>query len=140
METLNILYPPNSKRFYKLEVFKDNSFIGWVVLLATSMNGHKQFGDLRVGTIVDAFTNKKYYSELIYCSTSYLKKKNVDIIIVNHSHEFWRDSIKKYSFIKGPSNYLIALSKKLAKLLEINNVSKDEIFIMRADGDGPINL
>ena len=46
--TLDCLYPPSDPRFIRIRT--DH---GWAVLLDTPMSAHKQFGDLRVGTIVD---------------------------------------------------------------------------------------
>ena len=47
--TLDRLYPPSDPRFLRVRAAG-----GWAVLLDTAMHGHKQFGDLRVGTIVDS--------------------------------------------------------------------------------------
>ena len=46
--TLDQLYPPSDPRFLRVRAVG-----GWAVLLDTRMQDHKQFGDMRVGTIVD---------------------------------------------------------------------------------------
>ena len=46
--TLDQLYPPSDPRFLRVRAVG-----GWAVLLDTQMRDHKQFGDMRVGTIVD---------------------------------------------------------------------------------------
>ena len=46
--TLDALYPPSDPRFLRVRAAG-----GWAVLLDTQMRDHKQFGDMRVGTIVD---------------------------------------------------------------------------------------
>ena len=46
--TLDQLYPSSDPRFLRVHAVG-----GWAVLLDTRMQDHKQFGDMRVGTIVD---------------------------------------------------------------------------------------
>lgn len=52
-EILRLRYPASDPRFFRLLIDSGSESCGWAVVLATSMHGHKQFGDLRVGTIVD---------------------------------------------------------------------------------------
>ena len=49
-------------------------------------------------------------------------------------------ALERAGFLRGPSNFIFAASKNLAKLLEPFDSAKDEIHINRGDGDGPIHL
>ena len=55
-ETLQILYPADKRKFIRLEIWEGRRPIGWVVVLNTQLSGHKQFGDMRLGSIVDGFS------------------------------------------------------------------------------------
>ena len=52
--TLKLLYPEGSERFLCRRVRRSGKAVGWFVALDTAMQGHKQFGNLRVGTVADA--------------------------------------------------------------------------------------
>ncbi len=136
---LNVLYPKESKRFHRLLVSKDGIYIGWIVVICTKMNGDKYFGNLKVGTIVDSFSNPKYYEILVNQAVKYLKILNADLIIANNSNHKLGKAFYKTGFLKGPSNYILALSKGFKDFFD-EKIDFKNSFIMRSDGDGPINL
>ncbi len=135
---LNSLYSNN--KFIKLIFLQDNKVIGWSISLCTELNNHKQFGSMKLGSIVDCLSLKNYESIVIEKTSEILKKKNVDLIVSNQSHIFWRKAFTKNSFIRGPSNFIFSPSNDLSKKLNKNINNNDFFHITRADGDGPINL
>ena len=137
-EYLRILY--SDKRFIKLKFFDDNKVIGWSISLCTKLNGHKQFGSMKLGSIVDCLSLKGYETNIISKTSEMLKKRGVDLIISNQSHLFWKNAFKINSFINGPSNFVFASSRVLFDKLMDNAKFKDYIHLTRGDGDGPINL
>src|SRR5579872_2682508 len=50
---LETLYPWSDQRFIRLKVLDGGRVAGWAILLDTAMRGHKHFGNMRVGSIVD---------------------------------------------------------------------------------------
>lgn len=138
-EALNILYPKEMSKFSKLKIIKNGTCIGWVVLIITKMEHDKFFGNLRLATIVDAFSKPIYSDIVIYESVKYCIKNNADLIVSNNSNINWGKQYFNNGFIKGPSNFILALSKKFKRLFN-NQVDFENSFIMRGDGDGPINL
>ncbi len=54
-ETLRILYPRENPRFIRLKVVSKQGPIGWAVVIDTRHHGHKHFGKMRLGSLVDAF-------------------------------------------------------------------------------------
>ena len=136
--TLNKLY--SDSKFAKIVVYENNDIIGWVVLLNTQMKNHKQFGSMRVGSIVDCFADPKNATKILYSATEYLKNCKVDIIVSNHSHLVWNKSFQNIGYLQGPSNFLFATSNELAKEIEPFKENYKKLFLMRGDGDGPINL
>ena len=130
----------SDKKFIKLKFFHDNKIVGWSICLCTNVNDHKQFGHMRLGSIIDCLSLKGYERSIISKTSEILKKKEVDLIISNQSHIFWKNALKMNSFIRGPSNFIFASSRMLSDKLINNAKSRDHIHLTRGDGDGPINL
>ena len=114
--------------------------IGWAVLLATDLTHRKQFGDMRLGSIVDAFARPADAERIIASAERFLISKQVDLIVSNQSHGVWSGALKKCGFLAGPSNFLLATSRKLTALLDTLKIANDRLHLNRGDGDGPINL
>jgi hypothetical protein len=130
---LDALYPPDDPRFLRIRAAG-----GWAVLLDTAMEDHKQFGSIRVGTIVDCLAPPADAATVVRAATRTLEKRGVDLIVSNQLHDGWRQALTGAGFRRGPSNFLFAASPALAALLE--EAEDGEIHINRGDGDGPIHL
>jgi hypothetical protein len=131
--TLDQLYPPSDPRFLRIRTGS-----GWTVLLDTSMRGHKQFGDLRVGSIVDALAPPEEAVAVVRTAAKVLEQRGVDLIISNQLHRAWSHALAESGFRQGPTNFLLALSPALAARIE--GLADHGIHINRSDGDGPIHL
>ena len=138
--SLNTLYSVTDGRFHRLRVSRDGAIAGWAVLLDTQMNGHKQFGDLRVGTIADCLALPEDAGAVIAAAAEWLADRGVDLIVSNQAHAAWGSACERSGFFRGPSNYVFAASKKLAEALEPFDTNRNEIHVNRGDGDGPIHL
>ena len=135
---LKTLY--SDKRFIKLKFSDANKIVGWSISLCTQLDDHKQFGHMKLGSIVDCLSLKGYEKSIISKTSEKLKRKGVDLIVTNQSHIFWKNALKMNIFINGPSNFIFASSKELSDKLMGGIKSKDYIHLTRGDGDGPINL
>jgi len=135
---LKILY--SDKKFIKLKFIENDKVIGWSISLCSKLNDHHYFGDMKLGSIVDCFCLPGYEKAIINQTTEILKNREVDLIVSNQSHVFWKKAFKMNSFFKGPSNFIFASSKILSDKLMEDKKSKDYMHITRGDGDGPINL
>lgn len=138
--TLNIFYPPQDSRFFRLRVSIDGHDIGWAVVLDTQMRNHRQFGNLRVGSIVDCFGAPEHAVYVLNCATEFLQRRRVDIIVTNQASSDWCSALAANGYLKGPSNFVLALSPKLAHRLLPLKHHRGHIHMNRGDGDGPINL
>jgi len=138
--TLNILYPESDKKFIRLRFDNDNEPVAWAVLLDTQMSDHKQFGKMRVGTIVDCYSRTGYERETISQSCQYLKEQGVDLIVSNQASARWGEAMTASGFMRGPSNFIFAASPALIKTLGENGLNLARMHLNRGDGDGPINL
>jgi hypothetical protein len=128
--TLDALYPATDARFLRVRAAG-----GWAVLLDTQMHGHKQFGDMRVGTIVDCLAPVGAAETVARAAAAVLEGRGVDLIVSNQIHASWSLGLKAAGFRTGPSNYLVALSPGFGA------AGDDGSFhFNRGDGDGPIHL
>ena len=138
-ETLNILYP-SDKSFLPLQVLRGSEILGWALLLDTQMQNNRYFGNLRVGTIADAFSAPENAAAVVQEATRFLQQRGVDLVIANHSHQAWRNGFQNCGYLRGPSNFIFAAAKPLAEKLIPFESKQHEVYFMRGDGDGPVNL
>lgn len=139
-ETLRILYPKNNDKFIRLKVGKRSRPIGWAVVLDSQLSGHKHFGDMRLGSIVDCFASVADAAAVVGAARQYLESRGVDLIVSNQSHIAWQRGFQQAGFLGGPSNFIFAASRELTGLLRREGVENDGLHFNRGDGDGPINL
>jgi hypothetical protein len=139
-ETLRILYPQSDARFIRLKISHGSQTIGWTVLLDSALRGHKHFGNMRLGSIVDCFASTDDTVKVVSAAREFLELRGVDLIVSNQSHAAWRRGFRQAGFLAGPSNFIFASSPKLTKLLRERGVRNDDLHLNRGDGDGPINL
>jgi hypothetical protein len=139
-ETLAILYPGNDPKFRRLAVRRGGKTLGWAVLLDTAMRGHKYFGGLRVGSIVDCFADPGDAAVVAAQALADLKRRGVDLIVSNQSHQAWGAALRRAGFLEGPSNFLFAASPQLAARLDPFEANREQMHFNRGDGDGPIHL
>jgi hypothetical protein len=62
------------------------------------------------------------------------------VIVSNQSHAAWRRALLASGFLRGPSNYLLALSPRLSEKLQPVETLRRRFHLTRGDGDGPIHL
>jgi hypothetical protein len=139
-EILRLRYPASDSRFFRLVVDSGSGPCGWAVVLATSMHGHKQFGDLRVGTIVDCLAVPGDEDYVIHAASRFLEEQEVDLIISNQSHRNWLRAFEHSGFFCGTSNYIFAASPQLSRLLEPFASNFPASHLTRGNGAGPIHL
>lgn len=136
--TLSVLYPEQDPRFHRLRVHRDGAPIGWAVVLDTQKRGDRHFGDLRLGSIIDALARPSDAAPVVWAARQFLKARGVDLIVSNQSHHAWSDALRSAGFLSGPSNFAFACSKALAE--ELGPSTAREVYLNRGDGDGPIHL
>ena len=139
-ETLRILYPGANEKFIRLKVMRCETCIGWAVVLDTQLSGHRQFGGMRLGSLVDCFAAPGDAAAVALAARETLERRGVDLLVSNQAHAAWGRALRAAGLLAGPSNFLLALSPALAKTLAAARVEDRDIHMNRGDGDGPINL
>jgi hypothetical protein len=138
--TLNTRYPSYNPRFLRLRVLREGNAVGWAVVLNTQMSGHKYFGNMRVASIVDCLALPEDAPSVIRLATNYLSATKADIIVSNQSSLAWRRALYGSEFVRGPSNFILGLSRRLVEKLQPFALLKGSMHMNRGDGDGPIHL
>jgi hypothetical protein len=138
--TLNRVYPASSRRFLRVLVSHAGRHIGWAVMLDTQMSGHKHFGNMRVGSIVDCLAEPELAGLVVSQATTFLQQRGVDLIVSNQANPAWGKAFLAAGYLAGPSNFILALSPMLAARLHPLESAREHIHMNRGDGDGPVHL
>ena len=137
---LRALYPSSDNRFIRIKVTREGYVLGWAVLLATQMQGHRHFGQMKIGTLVDCLAEPGDAPIVAACARDVLEAEGVDLIVSNQSHAAWCDALAACGFMEGPTNFLLAASPKLAAPFKPFDRCRGSFHVNRGDGDGPIHL
>lgn len=139
-ETLRRLYPATKEKFLKLKVTAAGTVIGWAVMLDTAMKDHKQFGGMRVGSIIDCFATPGNEHAVICAAADLLRERGVDMAVTNQAHRSWNTAFDRAGFLRGPSNFVFAASPRLAEKITPWDDRRKLVHITRGDGEGPSHL
>lgn len=136
--TLEALYPSGDRhRILRLE--HGERTIGWAAVLHTRMSDSTHFGNLHVGTLLDALCEPGYEAAAAVAADDALRRLGVDIVVCNHAHRVWQDALRTAGCFTGPSNYLLATSPALTREVEAAG-GWARVHVTRGDGDGRIHL
>jgi hypothetical protein len=136
--TMNVLVPKNGwPAGIRLRVVKAGRTIGWVVVMDTNLAGDARFGDLRVGSVVDALAEPRDAAEVIGAAYRFLKERGSDLILSNQSHPEWIAGFEANGFFVLQNKRIFAVSPELAKVLDPFDVTKSGVFLTNMDGHGP---
>jgi hypothetical protein len=69
-----------------------------------------------------------------------MASQGADLVVVNHSHSEWVKAFRSAGFLSGPSNYLLAMTKRLTEMVFSVSDGEERIHVTRGDGDGRIHL
>jgi hypothetical protein len=137
---LRFIYPSQDNHFYGVQLAEENKPAAWVEMLDCQPRDRSYFGQMRVAALVDGVGPAAAIPSLIHCAVEAARARNADMVISNQMHQDWTSALKVAGFWQGPSNYLLALSKPLRKLLEPLDNAIPRIHFNRGDGDGRVNL
>ena len=135
---LRALFPTSDPRFPGLRLEEGGRTIGWAVIGLTQMVDNPHFGNLNVGTIVDALTLPGREAAAVRVATRSLLDRGVDVVVTNQSHPAWCAACRHCGFLGARSNYVLATSPTLlARSVEIG---AHRVQFTRGDGDGRVHL
>jgi hypothetical protein len=130
--TLGILYPGG--KFLRMKIASRGATIGWAVAADTQMQWNREFGDMRLGSLIDCLALPEHAPQVITAVRRVLERRGVDLIVCNHSHPAWRQALHGAGFLEGSFNLVFRASSALTKKLEEIGAA-DNLFLTRGDGN-----
>jgi len=138
--TLAAVYPDVEPRLKRFVLRLAGQVVGWSVSVATKMERDPNFGDLLVGTILDGLSTQAHMGVLLALTRKALREMGAEVVLTNQSHCHWKEESRRLGFVRGPSNYLLAMSKDLAAALASEPGALRRVHVNRGDGDGRIHV
>jgi hypothetical protein len=139
-DCLRFIYPHTESVYYGVRLTEGDQPAGWVQMLNCQLRDRSYFGEMRVAALVDGVGPPEAVPSLVHCGVKAARERNADVVICNQMHRDWTSALRTAGFWRGPSNYLLALSKGLRKLVEPLEEAIPRIHFNRGDGDGRVNL
>jgi hypothetical protein len=128
--------PANDSKLVRIVLRRSGKVVGWVVVSISQLLNHTQFGNMKLGCIVDGLAALPDVGLLVAEACKRLETARCDLLVSNQTHPVWIRGLRRQGFFQGPSNFILALSAPLAASLGAVSAAH----FNRADGDGPINL
>jgi hypothetical protein len=124
-----------------LEIGPPDAPIGWAAIRLNPLNGDKRFGDLRLGSVLDALARPGEEANVIATAASALASGNADLIVANLTHSRWQRAFAAAGFLASQNKRDFLLSPELGALLDSHGIRCPEDFhMLPIDGDGPFGL
>jgi hypothetical protein len=139
LRTVRELYPLDGRHRGYL-VRRQGRPVGWMSARLSSMRGHKFFGDLQVATLMDGVALPSARRGCVTLASRALAREGADLLVTNQSHEGWVAAFQAAGYLRGPSNYILALSKQLAADIASQPGGFGRMHFTRGDSDGRIHL
>jgi hypothetical protein len=128
--------PTHDSRLLRIVLRKSGSVAGWIVVSISQLSNHTQFGNMKLGCIVDGLAVPADVGLLIGEACRRLEQARCDLLVSNQTHPAWIEGLRRQGFLNGPSNFILAVSPEF----EACRSAGSTMHFNRADGDGPINL
>jgi hypothetical protein len=138
--TLESLYTVTDPRTKILLIERDDRPVGWSVCFNAPMQDHHHFGNLQVASILDCLALPDAMATTAILVDREMAAQRADLVLVNHSHSAWVAAFRSAGFLTGPSNYMLAMSKRLTEAVRSSAGGEDRVHVTRGDGDGRIHL
>jgi len=132
--SLRALYPVNDTNLTKLRLKEAEKTIGWAIV--GERRTDDKFGTMQVGSILDCWGSPESAAAVVRAAVQVLRKRNYDLIVSNQAHRAWTDAFRRNGFLRGPSNFIFAASRKLTELISPIQENHAWFHLTRADGDG----
>ncbi|MET3528140.1 hypothetical protein [Phenylobacterium koreense] len=140
-QTMNLLLPQDGwpeASILKMEV--GGSIVGWAAVRNTQLKDSPRFGDLRIGSVIDALSLPGCEHAVLMSATRYLERRGVDAIVANFSNPVWNSAFKRCGFLVSDNRRILLISPALAEILGGDQASAKRMHLTPLDGDGPLGL
>ncbi len=127
-------WPPPTR----LRVEKNGQLIGWAAVIEKQLTDDRNFGDLRVGMVADAFGAPESAGEIVHAAFGHLRDLGVDMVMANHAHPAWAEGYEAAGFFRVPDRRIFCASPALQAALEPWDRTKNGLYLTNLDGHGPM--
>ncbi len=134
-DVLRTLYPADNHNFLRLKVKRGREVLGWAVAGILQRRNDPNYGNIRLGTVLDALARPEHAAEVIWAATQAVESAGVGLIISNHSHVAWSAALSRCGFLRVPSNYVFAASPEFRKLIPLDQ-ALPSAHLNRSGADG----
>lgn len=134
--TMNCKLPPGDPKLVRLVLSRSGKVDGWIAFSLSHLDNHTQFGNMTLGCLVDGMAAAEDVDLLVSEACRRMAVGACDLIVSNQTHPAWISTLLRQGFLRGPSNFVLALSPSLTAARADTACAH----FNRADGDGPINL
>jgi hypothetical protein len=139
LRTVRELYPLDGRhRAYLLR--RQGRPVGWMSARVSPMRGHQFFGGLQVATLLDGVALPGVRRGSVTLVSRALAREGAELLVTNQSHVEWVAAFQAAGYLKGPSNYILALSKQLAAGIAAQPGGFARMHFTRGDSDGRAHL
>ncbi len=138
--TLESLYPASDSRMKIFLVEREREPVGWSVCFNSKLANHRHFGSLQVGSVLDCMAVPDAMATTAMLTDREMALQGADLVLVNHSHAAWALAFRAAGFLIGPSNYMLAMSKRMTEMVRSAPPGEEGVHVTRGDGDGRIHL
>ena len=138
--TLESLYPTSDPKTKILLIERHGNPVGWSVCFNARLSNHRHFGNLQLASILDCMAQAEAMIATAVLTDREMSSQGADLVVVNHGHADWVKTFRSAGFLSGPSNYLLAMTKRMTELVLAVPHGADHIHVTRGDGDGRIHL
>lgn len=138
---MNRLMPPGKwPPVRRLRVDLKGCTVGWAAVMDTQMQANENYGDLRVGSIVDCLARTEHAGEVVAAASAFLARSGVDMIVSNQAHPAWARGFAQNGYAVLPNRRLFAVSPALRDLLAPFDDTARGLHLTNMDGHGPMAL
>ena len=114
--------------------------VGWAAVIDNQHRDNPRFGDLRLGTVIDAFARPEDAADVVAVATRFLAERGVDLMVSNQSHPRWIDGFARSGFWVLRDRRLLVISPALADALAPLDETREGLHLTNLDGHGPRSL
>ncbi len=124
-----------------LRISSGGQTVGWVAIRTNRMHGDARFGDMHVGSVIDALSLPGHERSVVGAATRALEDRDVDMIATNFSHPTWGAAFRSSGYIPLQNRRIFAVSPKLEQATEpVDEAFLAGVHLTPIDGDGPRGL
>ena len=122
-----------------LRIERDGATIGWAAVRCSTLLDDARFGDLRVGSVIDALALPGCEGSILRAATAHLELQKAEVIVANFSSGVWLDGFRRCGFLVSQSRRTLVASPTLVSQIGEDAASAD-MHLTPLDGDGPLGL